>query len=876
MHPVPVLLRRSARHGLVFLAVALFAPAAVATPMLVDTAADVEAVDGTCSLREAVSNANDNAATHADCPAGDAIAIDTITFAPHVLDIVIGDAGNLVFTDAAGLVLDGGGHVTLDGADSNRIVFVIPGAVATLRGLTLTRGFVTNFETGGCLMNRGRVRLEQVTVSHCSAFSGGGIYSDSTYSASYAVPRLVVRDALFVDNHATQPFDATGGGGGLAHGGDGGAIYVYGPSNQPLDEFDIDNTTFRDNTAVYQGGGVFANGSGRITASTFTGNQATEPGQGRGGALGARESFTLLRSTLAGNSAAVGGGAFSAGNVSIADSTLAGNSATNLAANLALATGYVTRLQRTLLADPTGAPNCNSGATAQNLGGNVQSGDGSCNGIAQGNVLLGPLQDNGGDTWTRMPDRGGAAVDAVACPASPEADQRGVARPQGASCDIGAVERRVAQVSVIATGNGSATAVASPAPLQGAIAACTSVGGSTCSATYDGDATPATQVTLQFAPGAGLAVTAIGGSCGGIRSGNGFTTAAIHGDCTVEVEFGAAPVAVTVLASTGGSIATSGASAGIDLAFVPQGTQVEFTATPLIGHVIASIDGCGGTRSGNIFTTAPLASNCTVDAQFARLPVGSVDTGTPLPALDAAEGDAGTRMLAIPLLLGQVTAEDVTLGYTLVAAPGSAGVPATDFSGATAGTVAFAAGDTAATLALTVRADDSVEPDEAFHLAFAITSTMPGGAANATLSPTLASGLTVLLRNDDSATLAINDTAVAEDAGPAVFDVVLDHPVQGGFTLPYATQDRGAIAARDYTAVTDELQHDGNPATARAIEVTILDDDSIESDERFALLFGDPMCAWPACAVTAPAEAEAVIVDDEALRTIFADGFESD
>ena len=51
---------------------------------------------------------------------------------------------------------------------------------------------------------------------------------------------------------------------------------------------------------------------------------------------------------------------------------------------------------------------------------------------------LGPLQDNGGPTPTHALLLGSPAIDASsACPAT---DQRGVTRPQGAGCDIGAFE----------------------------------------------------------------------------------------------------------------------------------------------------------------------------------------------------------------------------------------------------------------------------------------------------------------------------------------------------------------------------------------------------------------------------------------------------
>jgi hypothetical protein len=60
--------------------------------------------------------------------------------------------------------------------------------------------------------------------------------------------------------------------------------------------------------------------------------------------------------------------------------------------------------------------------------------------------MLGPLQDNGGPTWTMALGPGSAAMDAgndAICAADPvnTLDQRGVVRPQGAHCDSGALEQ---------------------------------------------------------------------------------------------------------------------------------------------------------------------------------------------------------------------------------------------------------------------------------------------------------------------------------------------------------------------------------------------------------------------------------------------------
>jgi CSLREA domain-containing protein len=69
--------------------------------------------------------------------------------------------------------------------------------------------------------------------------------------------------------------------------------------------------------------------------------------------------------------------------------------------------------------------------------------DSSCGPVAPGDQfdtdpLLGPLQDNGGPTWSAAPLPGSPLIDSAG--ACTGVDQRGVARPQGVACDRGAVE----------------------------------------------------------------------------------------------------------------------------------------------------------------------------------------------------------------------------------------------------------------------------------------------------------------------------------------------------------------------------------------------------------------------------------------------------
>jgi hypothetical protein len=66
--------------------------------------------------------------------------------------------------------------------------------------------------------------------------------------------------------------------------------------------------------------------------------------------------------------------------------------------------------------------------------------DGSCPIGASADPLLGPLADNGGFSLTQLPLPGSPAIDGGTTAGCPSTDQRGLPRPAGLSCHIGAVE----------------------------------------------------------------------------------------------------------------------------------------------------------------------------------------------------------------------------------------------------------------------------------------------------------------------------------------------------------------------------------------------------------------------------------------------------
>jgi hypothetical protein len=118
-------------------------------------------------------------------------------------------------------------------------------------------------------------------------------------------------------------------------------------------------------------------------------------------------------------------------------------------------------------------------------------------------------------------------------------------------------------------------------------------------------------------PNQGYAVATVSG-CGGSLNGNVFTTGIVTAGCTVTATFSPAVPTYTVTPSVSGangSIAPSAAQT------VQSGSTAQFTVTPATGYVTSVGGTCGGTLSGNIYTTSQIVANCTVVASFINVGV---------------------------------------------------------------------------------------------------------------------------------------------------------------------------------------------------------------------------------------------------------------
>jgi len=164
--------------------------------------------------------------------------------------------------------------------------------------------------------------------------------------------------------------------------------------------------------------------------------------------------MTIINSTVSGNDAedtvgpgALGGGIANAGSMSVTNSTVWGNTPDAIAAGLSSST----EIANTLI---DGDCVTEAGATTTSNGYNIESPGGTCGfdpdgtdmvNVSTDDLELRPLQGNGGPTETHALGEDSVAIDHIpAVDCEVDEDQRGIERPQGDACDVGAFELGVA------------------------------------------------------------------------------------------------------------------------------------------------------------------------------------------------------------------------------------------------------------------------------------------------------------------------------------------------------------------------------------------------------------------------------------------------
>ena len=349
---------------------------------------------------------------------------------PHTFDC---DGPQTVVTDAEivinnHVILDGGENLTVDGNDDHRVFFVNEGVTTELIGFTVAHG-----------------RTQALDINDVRGFCGGGIRNEGT---------LKLADSIVTGCFALDGA-VEGAGGGICAAGDTTVI-----------NSDVSQNAATDGGGILCGTG-YVIGCGRLTLidSTVTGNT--------GGGVSGGEPLTLTSTTVSGN---VGSGVGGFAAATITNTTVSANAGVGISSDYPFGTGGpVAFVNSTVTGNADGAlwlfgvwepepsfvgtildGGCRRAWASD--GYNIESPGDTCGfdrptdqvNVSAENLKLGEIGDNGGPTMTHALGAGSVAIDQIPAVECVDADgeplttdQRGVERPQGDACDVGAVEMEV-------------------------------------------------------------------------------------------------------------------------------------------------------------------------------------------------------------------------------------------------------------------------------------------------------------------------------------------------------------------------------------------------------------------------------------------------
>ncbi len=238
-------------------------------------------------------------------------------------------------------------------------------------------------------------------------------------------------------------------------------LLVTAAGEAAVERFVIQNSTSSDSGAIYQVGGNFT-----LRNSTLKNNIATNRGAGIFVAAGG--TLTVVNSTISNNSATTSGGGIyvSSGFATINNSTIAYNSSSNIGGGVARESGIVS-IQNSILAKNTAATNgvdCSGtiNTSDHNILGNitgctVSSGTGDKFNVDP--LLVSTLS---GTLPLHSLQAASPAIDAGDINTCLTSDQRGMSRPQGSTCDMGAYEYATQGGLNVVSGSGQSSALNSP------------------------------------------------------------------------------------------------------------------------------------------------------------------------------------------------------------------------------------------------------------------------------------------------------------------------------------------------------------------------------------------------------------------------------
>ncbi len=290
----------------------------VYSQITVDTSIDENpTTNGSCTLREAIINANDDASTQPDCQPGIG-PLDEIEFDPAVETINL--IGPLDISDSI-IIRGNETRTTLIGPGDSRLIASPDPVRIELNFLSLQNGFtedegrfpiecVRSSGEGGAVCVTGTLVLAEVEIV------------DSQTTGDFARGGAVAAGTLLLSNSTIRENETSGVGAG------GGGLYASdsgGTANFITNSRIVENSTRANNSP---GGGLLSFGSLSIENTSIL-NNSTAGEESSGGGISAGSDVNIRTSTLANNvvegSSAFGGGANISGSIDTLNSTFSGN-----------------------------------------------------------------------------------------------------------------------------------------------------------------------------------------------------------------------------------------------------------------------------------------------------------------------------------------------------------------------------------------------------------------------------------------------------------------------------------------------------------------------------------------------------------------------
>ena len=394
-------------------------------------------------------------------------------------------------------------NVTIDGPSAGNLavngngifrVFENFASNVTISGFTITNGFAADNNGGGGILNHAGLTLNDSSVGHSRTPSGrnqrgGGIFNSagatltltgSTVSGNGAGcegggiyssnAQLTVTNSTISGNGVgSLPTQCAGSGGGILYsgegtmtvtnsvisgnhaGGGGGGMALAGAGTTMITNSIISGNGAGGGCETCGYGGGISNYEQTLTLTNTTVSDNSAYGSAGGvGSSGKSASLNVINSTVSGNSSTrfEGGGIVNGANLTVANSTFSGNSSPSGGGGI-YNFGAAQISDTVLNVGEFGGTILNDGGTANSLGYNLASDDGG--GVLTGpgdqintDPMLGPLQDNGGPTFTHALLPGSPAINAgdPSFTPPPLYDQRGPGfdRVVNGRVDIGSFE----------------------------------------------------------------------------------------------------------------------------------------------------------------------------------------------------------------------------------------------------------------------------------------------------------------------------------------------------------------------------------------------------------------------------------------------------